>query len=149
MEKEIKSIPFLLVEDNEDDIIIIKRVFKKVKLTNEVYVVRDGEEMFDFIYRRGKYAEKKLSLPGLILLDISMPGMNGFQVLNKLKEDLKTKKIPVVMLTTSDSEEDVVRSYENGACSYITKPVNFDDFVKAIERFKVYWTLVSKVPETV
>lgn len=146
MVNELKPINFLLVEDNEDDIVIIKRVFKKANLTNKLYVVRSGEEAFDFIYHQGKYAEKKPPTPGLVLLDISLPVMSGFDVLNRIKEDSKYKKIPVVMFTTSNREEDVVKSYENGACSYITKPVRFDDFVKVMERFEIYWTLVSKIP---
>lgn len=148
MEKgEVKPINILLVEDNEDDIVIIRRAFfKKGKLTNGLYIVRNGEEALDFINHRGKYAEEKPPTPGLILLDISMPRMNGFEVLKKLKADPEHKKIPVIMLTTSDREEDIIKSYESGACSYITKPANFNDFVKAIERFEIYWTLVSKIP---
>ncbi|MCK5423595.1 MAG: response regulator, partial [Deltaproteobacteria bacterium] len=82
----------------------------------------------------------------LILLDISMPGMNGFDVLEQLKADPDLKKIPVVMLTTSSEEEDIVRSYEHGACSYITKPVNKDEFFKVLERLNIYWTMVVKIP---
>lgn len=146
MNEETKTVDILLIDDNEDDILIVERALKGVKLMNGLYIVRSGEEALDFIYHQGKYAQSKPSKPGLILLDINMPGINGFKVLEKLKADPEYKKIPVVMLTTSGREEDIVKSYENGACSFITKPVNFEDFVKVIERFGIYWTLVSKLP---
>ncbi|MBI5573827.1 MAG: response regulator, partial [Elusimicrobia bacterium] len=101
----------------------------------------------DFIYHMGRYKESKLSMPGLILLDISMPVMNGFEVLKVLKSDARTTRIPIIMLTTSSREEDIVKSYEYGACSYITKPADFNGFVKVMEHFEIYWTLVSKVPD--
>ena len=145
-EEKLKHITILLVEDNEDDIVIIKRVFKNVNITNEIRIARSGREALDFIYHRDKYSEEESQPPGMILLDISMPGMNGFEVLEELKADPKTKKIPVVMLTSSGREEDIVKSYEYGACSYITKPLGFDEFVNVIERFEIYWSLVSRVP---
>lgn len=143
---DIKSINMLLVEDSEDDIFIIRKVFEKANITNKLYVVRRGEEALDFVNHQGKYAEEKPPAPGLILLDIMMPGLNGFDVLKKLKANPKHKKIPVVMLTTSDREEDIVRSFENGACSYITKPIGFNKFFEVIKQFKIYWTMVSKIP---
>ncbi|MFH1612225.1 MAG: response regulator [bacterium] len=146
MENTLKQIPILIIDDNEDDIFILQRAFKRVKILNEIFVVRSGEEAVDFIYHQGKYADKKSPTPGLILLDISMPKIDGFAVLKKLKADPIYKKIPVIMLTTSSREEDIVRSYEDGACSYITKPTDFNEFMKAIERFEVYWTLVVKIP---
>ncbi len=143
---ECKSINILLVEDSEDDIVIIQRAFKKVKLTNDLCIVRDGQEALDFIFHEGKYAQTKPVTPGLILLDINMPKMDGFGVLAKLKAHPPYSLIPVVMLTVSDREEDVVKSFLNGAVSYITKPMDFEKFTKVIETFELYWTLVSKVP---
>ncbi|MDI6734642.1 MAG: response regulator [bacterium] len=145
--ENFKSINILLVEDNEDDILIIQRAFKKLKLTNEIYVVRDGQEGLDFIFHEGIYAQNKPPTPGLILLDINMPKLNGFQVLERIKAHPVYKVIPVIMLTVSDRDEDIVRSYQNGAVSYITKPMDFEDFVKVIEQFEIYWSLVSKIPE--
>jgi CheY-like chemotaxis protein len=142
----LKPISILLVEDNDDDIIIIERVFKKVKLANDIHVVRNGHDAIDYIYHRGKYEGTERHAPGMILLDISMPGMNGFDLLKKLKADPKTKSIPVVMLTSSGRDEDIMKSYENGACSYITKPLEFGDFVNAIRNFEIYWSLVSRIP---
>ncbi|HNW92094.1 MAG TPA: response regulator [bacterium] len=136
----------LAVDDNEDDIVIIRRTFARARLANKVNYVRSGEEALAYLRHTGAYAETQPPCPGLILLDIAMPRMSGFQVLEQLKADPRLKKIPVVMLTTSDREEDIVRSYEGGACSYITKPVGFEAFAKVIEHFELYWTLVSKVP---
>lgn len=146
MTKNFKAIDILLVDDSEDDRLIVKRVFKKVHTTNNLYAVPSGEEALDYLHHRGKYEERKPPAPGLILLDISMPGMNGFDVLEQLKADSNFKKIPVIMLTTSSEEGDIVRSYECGACSYITKPVNKDEFFKVLEQLNIYWTMVSKVP---
>ena len=147
MNEKIESINILVVDDSDDDILITQRVFKKVRMMNTLYTVRSGEEAIDFIYRQNKYAESMPPLPGLILLDISMPGMSGFDVLKKLKADQNYRKIPIVMLTTSSDEVDIAKSYDNGACSFITKPTTFADFIKAIERFEVYWTLVTKIPK--
>ncbi len=145
--ENLKPINILLVEDNEDDILIIQRAFKKVKLTNELYIVRNGQDGLDYIFHEGMYAENKPPTPGLVLLDINMPKLNGFQVLERIKAHPVHKVIPVVMLTVSDRDEDIARSYQNGAVSYITKPMNFEDFVTVIERFEIYWSLVSKIPE--
>ncbi len=146
MRSEVEPIDILLAEDNEDDIIIIKRAFKKLRLMNGLHIVENGQEALDYLLHQGRYAEEKPPVPGLILLDISMPKVDGFQVLEKIKADPKLKRIPVVMLTTSDREEDIVKSYEYGACSFITKPTKFSDFVEVIERFELYWTLVSRIP---
>jgi CheY-like chemotaxis protein len=147
MKEREKAFDILLVEDNEDDVIIIKRVFKKIRLVNNLHIVRDGQEALDFIFRQGKYEEQDVPVPGLVLLDISMPIKDGFQVLKEIKANPNTRRIPVVMLTTSMRDEDIVKSYEYGACSFITKPVDFNEFVKAIERFDIYWSLVAKLPE--
>ncbi|MEW6481763.1 MAG: response regulator [bacterium] len=142
------AINILLVEDNEDDIVIIQKVFKKLKLINPLYIVRDGEEAIDFLLNKGDYSDKeKAPRPGLILLDINMPRMDGFETLENIKKEPCLKTIPVIMLTVSEREEDIVRSYENGAVSYITKPMDFEQFVKVMEQFEIYWTLVSKIPK--
>lgn len=141
-------INILLAEDNEDDIIIIQRVFKKLKLTNPLYIVRDGEEAMDFLLNKGIYSDiKDAPKPGLILLDINMPKMDGFETLVSIKKEPMLKIIPVIMLTVSEREEDIAKSFENGAVSYITKPMDFEQFVKVIEQFEIYWSLVSKLPK--
>lgn len=156
MEKEMRMnvkeqerpIEILLVEDNEDDIKIIQRVFEKIKFLNLFHIARSGEEALDFIHHRGKYAASSLSVPGLILLDIMMPGITGFDVLEKLKADPNYNQIPVIMLTTSGREEDIAKSFRSGACSFVTKPVDFLDFIKVVSQFELYWTMVSKIPST-
>lgn len=134
----------LLVEDNEDDILLEQEALADAKLVNLMYVVRDGDEAIAYLRRQGKYHDAKV--PGLILLDINMPKKNGFEVLNEIKADPALMHIPVVMLTTSDSEADIVKSYAKGACSYITKPMDFDKFRDVIRQFALYWALVATVP---
>jgi CheY-like chemotaxis protein len=134
----------LLVEDNEDDIVLEQEALAEAKLVNLMFVVRDGEEAMAFLRREGKY--QNAQMPGLILLDINMPKKNGFEVLNEVKADPALSHIPVVMLTTSDNEADVVRSYAKGACSYITKPMDFDKFREVVKQFALYWALVARIP---
>ena len=140
-------IDILLAEDNDADVKIALRAFKKARLRNNVYVVNDGVEALDFVFKKGEYENADHPKPGIILLDINMPKLNGFEVLEKLKSEDKTKCIPVIMLTSSRNEEDVVQSYGNGASSYIPKPVNYDDFVKVVDSFNFYWHIVNKLPD--
>jgi two-component system, response regulator len=134
----------LLVEDNEDDILLEQEAIADAKLVNLMYVVRDGEEAMAYLRRKGRY--QNAQMPGLILLDINMPKKNGFEVLNEIKTDPVLMHIPVVMLTTSDSEADIVKSYATGACSYITKPMDFDKFRDVVKQFALYWALVARIP---
>jgi two-component system, response regulator len=134
----------LLVEDNEDDILLEQEALADAKLVNLMYVVRDGDEAIAYLRRQGKYHDAKV--PGLILLDINMPKKNGFEVLNEIKADPSLMHIPVVMLTTSDREADIVKSYAKGACSYITKPMDFDKFQEVVRQFALYWALVARIP---
>jgi len=148
-ENAINSTPIdiLLVDDNEDDIEITVKAFKKAKIKNNVFETHDGQEALDFIYHQGEFQdEAKYPRPDLILLDINMPKLNGYQVLEKLKADEKFNFIPVVILTSSKADEDVVKSYTNGAVSYIQKPVKFDDFMKFVEGFNFYWHIINKLP---
>lgn len=136
----------LLVEDNEDDIFLEQEALADAKLVNLMSVVRDGEEALAYLRRQGEYQNARV--PGLILLDINMPKKNGFEVLNEIKADPALMHIPVVMLTTSDSEADIIKSYARGACSFITKPMDFDKFRDVIRQFAIYWALVSRIPST-
>jgi CheY-like chemotaxis protein len=135
----------LLVEDNEDDILLEEEALADAKLVNLMHVVRDGEEALAFLRRQDKY--RNAQTPGLILLDINMPKKNGFEVLHEMKQDPALMHIPVVMLTTSDSEADIVKSYAKGACSFITKPMNFEKFREVVNQFAIYWALVARVPD--
>ena len=141
---DTQPMEILLVEDNEDDILLEQEALAEAKLVNVMSVVRDGEEAMAFLRREGKY--QNAEMPGLILLDINMPKKNGFEVLNELKADPALVHIPVVMLTTSDSEADIVKSYARGACSYITKPMDFDKFREVVKQFAIYWALVARIP---
>jgi CheY-like chemotaxis protein len=136
----------LLVEDNEDDVVLEQEALAEAKLVSIMYVVRDGEEAMAYLRRQGQYHDAKV--PGLILLDINMPKKNGFEVLTEIKADAELRHIPVVMLTTSESEYDIVKSYAKGACSFITKPMDFDEFGGVIKQFALYWALVARIPST-
>ena len=142
MKEQIVEI--LLVEDSEDDIVMIEEALENAKLLNILQVVRDGEEAMAYLRREGRYANAVP--PGLILLDINMPKKNGFEVLEEIKSDPQLKQTPVVMLTTSDRETDIVKSYSAGANSYITKPVGFENLKKVVEQLGLYWAVVAKIP---
>lgn len=137
-------LPILLVEDNEADAELALRAFRRRKLSNPVYVVRDGEEALDYIHRRGRFAEDA-PVPSVILLDLRIPKVDGLDVLRQLKQDPVYRNVPVVVLTTSAEDRDVRRSYELGASSYIVKPVEFEKFQEVVERIDLYW-MVTNLP---
>lgn len=144
---ERKEIVILLVEDNPVDVKITKRAFQEGRIKNSLYVARDGAEALDFVYRKGKYTdESKAPRPDLILLDIKLPKVNGIDILKRLKTDPNLKRIPITMLTVSDKNEDIIRSFDLGVNSYITKPVDFDKFVEAMKAHHFYWTVVTELP---
>ena len=137
----------LLVDDNETDVKITLRAFSKAKAKMNIYIAGDGQEALDFIYHKGKYQEKKnFPRPDLILLDIKMPKLDGFEVLKNLKGDPQYNFIPIIILTSSKNEEDVIKSYKNGAASFIPKPINYEDFVKVVDGFNFYWFSINKLP---
>ena len=143
---KLKPFNILIVEDNEDDALIIKRCFKQIR-ENGLNFVRDGEQALEYIFGEGKYEDReKYPVPGLILLDINLPRIDGFGVLKRIKAHPAYRLIPVVMLTTSNRDEDIIKSFDYGAVSYITKPMNFESFLKVIEQFNIYWSLVSEMP---
>jgi len=142
-----KPVYILLVEDDPDHAELTIRALKDNNVLNEVYVVRDGQEALDFMYHRGKYTDKeKFSRPGLILLDIRLPKMDGLEVLKELKADPRLKSIPVIMLTTSERDEEIAESYGAGANSYVVKPVEFEEFTKKIKELNLYWTITNTLP---
>jgi len=135
----------LLVEDERAHAELTKRAIRKAGNVNRIIVIDNGEEALDYLFNRGDYADKhKYPQPGLILLDIKLPGRDGIEVLKLIKEDQKLRKIPVVMLTTSDREEDIAQSYCHYANSYLTKPVNFKAFEEKIRQLDVYWMLINE-----
>jgi CheY-like chemotaxis protein len=139
-----QPIEILLVDDNDDDIVLLEESFRDSRFLSLMQIVHDGDEALAYLRREGKYATAKP--PGLVLLDINMPKMNGFDVLQVMKADPVLRTIPVVMLTTSTRDEDIARSYEGGACSFVSKPVSFEKLKEVVKQFTLYWTLVSVVP---
>jgi CheY-like chemotaxis protein len=143
----VNDIEILLVEDNPHDVELTLRALKKNNLANSVHVVKDGAEALEFIFGTGVYAERDINkTPKVILLDLKLPKVNGLEVLRKIKSDERTKVIPVVVLTSSQEERDIVESYRLGVNSYITKPVDFDKFVKTVSEMGFYWLLVNEPP---
>ena len=141
--KEKKVI--LLAEDNPDDVLLTQRAFQKSNILNELIVVNDGQEALDYLYCEGKYKDRDPNfMPELILLDLKMPKLDGLQVLKSLRENPRTKHLPVVVLTTSKEENDVVTSYCLGANSYIVKPVDFDQFIEAVKQLGLYWLVLNE-----
>ncbi len=141
---EAKSINILLVEDNEDDIELTTIAFKEAKISNRLSVVKNGQDALDYLQRKDPYKDKeKFPTPKLLLVDINMPKMGGFALLEALKADAKLKLIPVVMLTSSKSEEDIVKSYGSGAAAYLPKPIGHEEFVKVVNGFSLFWQVVE------
>ena len=148
MEMKGKPIGILLVEDDADHVELILRALKENNLLNEVYVVKDGQEALDFMYHQGSYKdEEKSPRPGLILLDIKLPKIDGIEVLKRLKGDPQFKSIPIIMLTTSTRDEEVAECYAVGANSYVTKPMDCEDFTKKVRELKLYWTIINTLPK--
>jgi CheY-like chemotaxis protein len=134
----------LMAEDNEHDVVATKRAWKKHNIANPLHIVSDGEECLDFLYQRGKYGEPgSAPQPGILLLDINMPKMDGLAVLKNIREDEKLHRLPVVILTTSKAEEDRISSYDLGANAYIVKPVGFENFAWAVKTISLFWQLVE------
>jgi two-component system, response regulator len=137
----------LLVEDNSDDELLTLRVFRKNNIKNEIIVVRDGEEAIEYLFCTGQYQNRNVNIrPALILLDLKLPKVDGLGVLRRIRGDARTKTIPVVILTSSREEQDVIEGYQLGANSYVRKPVEFSEFSEAVSRLGVYWLLVNEAP---
>ncbi len=137
----------LLVEDNPDDELLIMRAFKKANVLNEVTVARDGAEAIDYLFGTGAYAGRDVNdTPAVTLLDLKLPKIDGLGVLRRLREDDRLKNIPVVILTSSKEQEDVIKSYELGANSYVRKPVEFNNFADAVRQLGVYWLILNEIP---
>ncbi|MBA3037804.1 MAG: response regulator [Desulfobacterium sp.] len=142
-----EPLSILLVEDEKAHAELTKRAIRRAGNVNRIIVAGDGEEALDYLYNKGKYADRlKNPTVGLILLDIKLPGIDGIEVLKQIKEDPKLKKIPVIMLTTSDREEDIDNSYDHYANSYLTKPVGFKEFEEKIMQLNSYWLLINEPP---
>jgi CheY-like chemotaxis protein len=140
------EIQILLVEDSPQDVELTLDVLQGGNLANEIHVVRDGEEALDFLFCWGSFAERASGPPKLVLLDLKLPKVDGLAVLRAIKSDLRTKAIPVVIMTSSKEEQDMVSSYHLGANSYIQKPLDFDQFRVKVKELGLYWLLVNDPP---
>jgi CheY-like chemotaxis protein len=138
----------LLVEDNPDDVALTLRAFKKSNLSNRVVVVRDGVEALDYLFCTGPYADSQdCPLPEVILLDLKLPKVDGLEVLERLRANDRTRLLPVIILTSSGEQEDIVGSYSLGANSYIRKPVDFTQFIYAVQQLGLYWLVLNELPK--
>jgi CheY-like chemotaxis protein len=146
---ETHEIEILLVEDSQDDLDMTMRALRKANLANLIQVARDGAEALDFIFCQGPHAGRKFeNPPKLILLDLKLPKIDGMEVLKRIKADARTKMIPVVALTSSKEQKDVIESYHLGVNSYVVKPVNFESFATAVRELGMYWLLLNQPPKT-
>lgn len=141
------TIDILLVEDSPEDVEMTLRAFKKQNLVNKVHVVEDGEQALDYIFAKGKYEDRDFNnKPKVILLDLKLPKVDGMEVLRTIRGDDRTKFIPVVILTSSQEDKDIMESYKLGVNSYITKPVEFNNFVETVSELGLYWLMLNKPP---
>jgi two-component system response regulator len=137
----------LLVEDNADDVALTLRAFKRSHLMNPIAVARDGIEALDFLFARGAYADRaSASLPTLVILDLKLPKLDGLGVLKAIRADERTQYLPVVILTSSKEEQDLISGYALGANSYVRKPVDFAEFLEAVKVLGIYWLMINEVP---
>ncbi len=145
----MKEKMILLVEDNPDDEELTLRALRKSNIANDVFVARDGSDALDFLFCTGKHAGRDpLAMPAVVLLDLKLPKLNGIDVLNRIRADPRTALTPVVILTSSSEDEDVLRSYQSGANSYVRKPVEFSAFAGAVTQLGVYWMLLNEIPRS-
>lgn len=144
---QIKRI--LLVEDSEHDVELTIEALKESNIGNHIDVARDGAEALDYLFRRKEFADRAVGEPVVILLDLKMPRVDGIEVLRQLKADPALKTIPVVMLTSSREEQDLVRSYELGVNAYVVKPVDFGQFIESVKQLGIFWALINELPATI
>ncbi len=140
------GVEILLVEDNPNDEMLALHAFKRQKIVNDVFVVRDGAEALEYIFCTGAYAERTIENPKMILLDLKLPLVDGIEVLRRIRSDPRTRLIPVVVLTSSSEERDIVETYELGVNSYIVKPVDFEQFNEVARHLGYYWLLLNRQP---
>ena len=146
----LHPVKILLVEDNLQDIEITRRAFAKGKVKFVLIVVRDGQEALDYLYHQGKYSDPATSpRPGMILLDLNLPKLGGMEVLQEIKKDDSLKAIPVIVMTASPREEDIVRTYKLGVNTYIQKPVEFEKFMQVVHAVQEYWIVIASLPPAV
>ncbi len=141
-----KAAKMLLVEDDPNDVELILSALRENHIANEVDVVRDGEEALDYLFRRGSYESREVGEPAVVLLDLKLPKVSGMEVLETIKDDPKLRTLPVVVLTSSREEQDVLSGYELGTNAYVVKPVDFTQFGEAVKRLGLFWVVVNQPP---
>lgn len=144
--EQLKAITILMADDDQDDQLMARDAFEENRMANKLFFVNDGEELMDYLYQRGKFNAQNAPRPGLILLDLNMPKKDGRTALAEIKKDPSLRRIPVVVLTTSKSEQDIVRSYDLGVSSFISKPVEFEDLVEVARGIGKYWFGIVMLP---
>ncbi|MBJ6800067.1 response regulator [Geomonas propionica] len=137
----------LLVEDNPQDEKLILRTLNRINLANEVFVVRDGQQALDYLFREGDFAGRAGGNPTVVMLDINLPRVSGLEVLERLRQDHRTHMLPIVILTSSDEEQDRVKSYQEGANSFVRKPLDFAEFAETVAQLGIYWLAVNQGPK--
>ena len=144
---EMHKVEILLVEDNSQDIELALHALRREKLANHIEVCRDGEEALDFLFCRGRYSDRSMGdQPRLVLLDLKLPKVDGLEVLRQIKSDARTKAIPIVIMTSSREERDMVKGYKLGVNAYIQKPVDFDEFRQMVNQIGLFWMVVNQAP---
>jgi CheY-like chemotaxis protein len=147
MKTESNNNDIILVDDNPEDVELVLRAFKKNHILNNFHVISDGEEALEYFFATGRYSHRHIdSIPKLVILDLKLPKVDGLEVLNRLKTDERTRSIPVVIMTSSQEESDVIKGYRSGANSFIVKPVDFDKFMTTIRDLGLYWLLLNIPP---
>ena len=141
--------PIVLAEDNPNDIELILSAFQEANLANEIVIARDGVEVLDYLMRRGAYFGKTVPDPAVILLDLKMPRLDGHDVLRQIRADPKLRTIPVVVLTSSREDQDLLKTYDLGVNAYVVKPVEFEEFISAVGKLGVFWALLNEPPPVV
>jgi two-component system response regulator len=145
---DLQNIEILLIEDNQGDADLVMRTLKKNNVGNNIMHLSDGAEALDFLFAQGKYSRRKIeNKPKVILLDLNLPKLNGIEILRTIKNDERTKAIPVVVMSSSSEAKDILESYQIGVNGYVVKPVAFDDFAKVVSDLGFYWLLVNKLPK--
>ncbi|CCH55477.1 response regulator receiver protein [Fibrisoma limi BUZ 3] len=147
MHRKLPAMTILIADDDIDDRMFLERALRQNGYTQEIQFVEDGEELMEYLHRIGRYNELNAPWPNLLILDLNMPRKNGFQALEEIKEDPKLRRLPVVVMTTSSADEDVVKTYNLGVNSFVTKPFNFNRLVEMIGALKTYWMDTVKLPQ--
>jgi two-component system response regulator len=147
MKTKLNPATILMADDDPDDRMLMKEALEENNLTNEIHFVEDGEELMDYLYNKGKFSLVQTIMPGLILLDLNMPKIDGREALRLIKSDPLLRKIPVVILTTSRAEDDIIKTYDLGVNSFISKPVRFDDLVQVTRELGTYWFGTVSLPK--